>query len=159
MITFGAARRWIAIYFLLVTVITGGYLLLFGETRFLPVSKTEAAATFQILIPVLVGQLTVIFQWLSLMTNVHDGDDICPIPTWAIKMPPLLVLGLISATIIVLILGNWGDGSPSALGPEQFKNVFTFAISILNASTVFFVSRLFPKAATVAGEKPQKGEA
>lgn len=144
--TFKAARKWIAIYFLLVTVVTGGYLLLFGRTRFLPIDKDQASATFQILIPVLVGQIAVIFQWIAQIGSTQDDDKVCPIPSWAIQLPPLLVLGLIGVSVIVLILGNWGNGSNSAMGPEEFKSVFTFAVSVLNASTVFLVGRLFPKA-------------
>jgi hypothetical protein len=145
--TFKAARKWIAIYFLLVTVVAGGYLLLFGRTRFLPIDKDQASATFQILIPVLVGQIAVIFQWTAQIGSTQDDEKECPIPGWAIQLPPLLVLGLIGVSVIVLIVGNWGNGSDSAMGPDEFKSVFTFAISVLNASTVFLVGRLFPKAA------------
>jgi len=93
-----------------------------------------------------VGQITVIFQWIAQMNSTQDDDKECPIPVWAIKLPPLLVLGLMAISVVVLIMGNWGSGSTSAMGPDEFKSVFTFSVSILNASTIFLVGRLFPKA-------------
>lgn len=143
------ARRWLAIYFLLVTALTGGYLLLFGETVMLPISKSDATAGFEIIIPVLIGQITVIFQWIAHLNEPEDAQALSPIPSWAIKLPPLLVAVLIGTSLILLVAGNLNGGHNWALSPQDLKAVLTFAVSLLNATTVFLVTKLFarPKAA------------
>src|SRR6266478_548590 len=137
------ARRWLAIYFLLVTSLTGGYLLLFGETSMLPVSKSDATAAFQILLPVLIGQLTVIFQWIAQLNEPEDAEALSPFPSWAIKLPPILVAALILISLTLLVAGNLNGGKQWGLSPQDFKGVLTFAVSLLNATTVFLVARLF----------------
>ena len=135
------ARRWLAIYFLLITAVTGGYLLIFGDRTFLlPMSRESATSCFQILIPVLIGQITIIFRWISHLTEPEDKEAQSPIPEWAIKLPPILVVLLIAGALIGLVAGN---GKQWGLAPEGFKSLLTFAVSLLNASTVFLVSKLF----------------
>jgi hypothetical protein len=145
------ARRWLAVYFLLLTAITGGYLLLFGESPLLPMSKDEAKAGFQILIPVLIGQIAVIFQWVSRLQEQEDLAELSPLPTWSVKLPAVIVAVLIIFGVAVLVIGNSGSGQPIGLSPEGFNGLLTFAVSILNASTIFLVARLFgtPKQATL----------
>jgi hypothetical protein len=140
------ARRWLAVYFLLITTLSGGYLLLFGETALLPISQSDATAAFQIIIPVLIGQITIIFQWIAQLNAPENPDAISPIPVWAIKLPPLLVALLIIVSVVLLAAGNLGGGHRWGLSPQGFKGVLTFAVSLLNATTVFLVGKLFAKA-------------
>jgi hypothetical protein len=51
------AQRWLALYFLLYTGFVGGYVLIFGESWLLPISKADANDSFQIIIPVFLGPL------------------------------------------------------------------------------------------------------
>ena len=145
--TIGAARKWLAIYFLLTAVAVGLYLLLFPATWILPLGRDDANACFEILLPVLIGQVTVIFQWFAL-ASAGDAENIepSPIPDWAIKLPPILVLLIIIASAVALSIANMPP-SHLQLGPEGFKAALTFAVSIMNASTVLLVSRLFPSLA------------
>jgi hypothetical protein len=43
------AQRWLALYFLLYTGFVGGYVLIFGESWLLPISKADANDSFQII--------------------------------------------------------------------------------------------------------------
>jgi hypothetical protein len=142
--TVDQARKWLAIYFLLVTVVTGAFLLLFNGTSVLPLSSEDASACFQIIIPVLVGQVTVIFQWIAI-ANKDDptGKLESPVPSWAIRLPATLAVLIVVAATVVLAIAN----RPSlnwTVSPSTFKSAVTFAVTILNASTVFLVARFFP---------------
>ena len=139
------ARRWLALYFLLATAAAGAFLLLFGGSILLPLTPEDSSASFQIIIPVLVGQLTLIFQWIAVSNNAASENDInCPVPGWAIKLPPILALSIFILAVLTLVLSNRPDVNSSA-SPSTFKNALTFSITILNASTVFLVARLFPR--------------
>jgi len=142
--TIDQARRWLAIYFLLVTVITGVFLLLFNGTTILPLSADDAGACFQIIIPVLVGQVTVIFQWIA-VANKDDptGKIESPVPTWAIRLPALMAILIVVVATVVLAYAN-RPGVNWTISPTTFKSAVTFAVTILNASTVFLVPRFFP---------------
>lgn len=140
----GTARKWIGIYFLLTTVFVGCFLLFFNSSSILPITQEEANSSFQIIIPVLVGQITVIFQWFSLTTTQPgDIEKTSPIPGWLIKLPPLLVLFIIVLATVTLALANSPDSTLS-VSPNTFKSAITFSVTLLNASTVFLVTKLFP---------------
>jgi hypothetical protein len=139
------ARRWLAIYFLLTAAITGSYLLIFSGTFLLPLSPDDATASFQILIPVLAGQITVIFQWIALANNTPEENDLpSPIPGWAIKLPPTLAILIVMLAAVALVVSN-RPGVSSSMSPMTFKNAVTFSVTILNSATIFLVARLFPK--------------
>jgi len=139
------ARRWLAIYFLLITVVLGGYLLVAGGHRswLLPLSDEDSSACFEIIIPVFIGQLAVIFQWIAQLNVPQDINEICPMPSWAIKLPPILISLLLTISLIILVAGNANGGHDWGMPPETFKKILTFCVSILNATTVFLVAKLF----------------
>jgi hypothetical protein len=134
-------RNWLGIYFLLITGILGGYILLFKETTMLPISHSDGLSAFQIIIPVLVGQLTLIFKWYG--AERAENDEIVNIPVWVIKVPPLMVSVLLILSISILVFGNLGDGKSWAISPDSFKTIVTFCVTILNATSVFIVLRFF----------------
>jgi hypothetical protein len=139
------ARKWLALYFLLSAALTGSFLLLFSGTVILPLTPEDATASFQILIPVLAGQITVIFQWIALADNTPEENDIpSPIPGWAIKLPPTLAILIVIFATVALAVANRPE-IHSSMSPTAFKSAITFSVTILNASTIFLVARLFPK--------------
>jgi hypothetical protein len=143
--TIGEARRWLAIYFLLATAVIGSFLLFFSGTSILLIEKKDGADAFQIIIPVLVGQLTVVFQWLANADrNSVSEKESSPIPDWSVWLPPTLSLAIIAAGAISLKVAN-APAVNSSVSPETFKNAITFSVTLLNASTVFLVARLFAK--------------
>ena len=146
--TYDTARRWIGLYFLIFCGFLGGYILIFSESFLLPISNSDAADAFKIVIPVLVGQITIVFQWLSTVGKSDRRQ--CPVPAWAIKTPPILSVLLVLICVIILIYGNLDGSTSIGVSPEGFKSILTFAVSILNASTVFLVARIFPGAGNTA---------
>jgi hypothetical protein len=149
-------RNWLGKYFLLTTSVLGGYVLLCGETPLLPIRRAEALDCFQIVVPVLVGQLTIIFRWFAVGDKIQDDAPV-DMPDWVVKGPPLIVIALISAAAIALVAGNVGKGSSWAPSPESFKGMVTFAVSLLNATTIFILARYFEAAKTVSLMEQEKG--
>lgn len=135
-------RNWLGIYFLLITGILGAYLLLFGETILLPIAKQEAMDVFQIVIPVFIGQLTIIFRWFAGFTKVDD-DEVIDIPAWVVKGPPLLVIGILFVAVVSMVVGNLYSSEQWTTSPGQLKVIVTFCVSILNATTIFIVGGYF----------------
>jgi hypothetical protein len=137
-------RNWLGAYFLFTTVVLGAYILIFGQTLLLPMSKRDCVDAFQIIIPVLVAQVTAVFTWFT--RNAKKDDDApTNIPSWMVKGPPVLVIGIIMLTISAMVVserdnGGWVDAS-------TFKAIVTFAVTILNATSVLIVVRFFGKRA------------
>ena len=137
------ARRWLALYFLILTGTLGAYVLIAAGSVVLPISRTDGNDAFKIIIPVLCGQLTVMFQWLS---HIEAADDRpCPIPAWAIKAPPMICVAILFVAVAVLVVGNRMESGNIGLSTADFKGVLTFVVSLLNCSTVYLVTRLFAK--------------
>jgi hypothetical protein len=154
----GEIRDWLGKYFLLTTVLLGGYILLFAGryTVFLRIDRQTGTDCFQIIIPTLIGQLTLIFRFFGTNQTI-DNNAIIPIPSWVVKWPPLLLLGLIIVTIIVMALGNLGPGQTWSPMQDQFKLIVTFYVAVLNATSVFVVSRFFEPSGNKKPPKSDKG--
>jgi hypothetical protein len=135
-------RNWLGIYFLLVTGIFGAYLLLFRESPLLPISKAEATDAFEILVPLLLAQLTMIFRWFSGEESANE-TELSKVPRWVVVGPPIMVSGILIVSLATLIIGNVGNGHRWTPGPDAFKGIVTLCVSILNASSVFIVSKYF----------------
>jgi hypothetical protein len=133
-------RNWLGLYFLVITGILGAYLLLFRESPLLPLSRAEAVDSFEILVPVLLAQVTMIFRWFS---GHQFNEASISIPRWVVVAPPIMVSSILIVAVATLIFGNLGEGKRWAPSPDAFKGIVTFCVSILNASTVFIVSRYF----------------
>ena len=149
-------RDWLGKYFLLTTVILGGYILIFAGkgTPLLRVDSQTGMDCFQIIIPTLVAQLTTIFRFFAASEKIERTR--VPLPSWVVKWPPLLALGLVIATIFMMALGNVGErGQPFSPDQAQFKLIVTFYITILNATTVFIIMRLFEAAGTDGNAPPR----
>jgi hypothetical protein len=141
-------RNWLGIFFLGTTAVLGAYIILLQETRLLPISAEDASSAFKIIIPTLIAQLTVVFKWIA--SPSAGMSQRVNIPTWAVVAPPLIVDAILIITIGFLIFDQ-GQSD----GGEIFKNVVTFCVSLLSASTVFIVTAMFPSApATATGLQP-----
>jgi len=84
----------------------------------------------------------VIFRFFGTNQTI-DNEAIVPIPSWVVKWPPLLLIGLIVVTIIVMAVGNLGPGQTWSPLQDQFKLIVTFYVTVLNATSIFVVSRFF----------------
>ena len=140
------ARRWSGLFFLFSAFFIGAYLLIFAGTKYLPLSQDQSSDCFKIIIPVLIGQMAIIFQWLS-TTNNQDSEELSTLPAWAIVLPPILSVLVIILAAIGLIAAN-DENSTLKMGPENFKQALTFSVTLLNATAIYFVAKLFPKKST-----------
>ncbi|PSL45407.1 hypothetical protein CLV51_104109 [Chitinophaga niastensis] len=143
--TLESAQRWLGIYFLTTTVLIGCYLLLSTQSL-LPLDATSKGDCFKIIIPVFIGQLTIIFQWIANANNPIDKNVISPIPGWAIQLPPFLAILIVLLAGISLVMTKEPSNNATT-SSETFKNAITFSVTILNATTVYLVPRLFPSGA------------
>ena len=130
-------RDVIGIFYLALTTILGAYILIFGETLLLPISKEDANSAFQIIIPTFIAQLTIIFKWY---VDPNRAESLkIKLPRWVIYGPPISVTFVIVLGILVIV----DSAGESFDGGSMFKNVVTFCVSILGATTVFVVGGLF----------------
>jgi len=90
MLTIGSVRNWLGSFFLGTTASLGAYIILFQETRLLPVSADDAMSAFQIIIPTLAGQLTIVFKWIANPAN--ELEKSIALPRWAVVGPPTAVI-------------------------------------------------------------------
>jgi hypothetical protein len=129
-------RNWLGIYFLGTTAVLGTYIILFQQTVLLPISSEDASSAFKIIIPTFIAQLTVVFKWIANPPKIDTSEII--MPRWAVMGPPIIVLFMliISLTYIIIDQGRSNGG-------EIFKNVVTFCVSLLSATSVFVISTVF----------------
>jgi hypothetical protein len=130
-------RNFLGIFYLGVTALLGAYILLFQETRFLPIARDDASSSFQIIIPTFIAQLTIIFKWFANPPQ-SAGEEI-NLPKWVVIAPPILTLIILLSSISLIVI----DNGTSLRGGEIFKNIVTFSVSILGATTIFIIARVF----------------
>src|SRR6266852_4704848 len=109
-------RNALGIFFLGTTTALGAYIILFQQTKALPISAKDATSAFQIIIPTLIGQLTVAFRWIA--NPPRKDDDAAGIPTWPVIGPPIAVILIMVCTAILII----EDGGRSLDGGAISKN-------------------------------------
>src|SRR5262245_31455447 len=144
-------RRWLGAYILLLTSVLGAYLLLAGGTWVLPLKPDDVTASFEIVIPFLLGQVVIVYRFF---TGSHAGDKrIPPMEPFFVKAPPLLATAIISGCLVVMAIGGYESASWTPSG-AKFKAIVTFVVTLLNASTAFVVSRYF-EAKGQAESKPE----
>jgi hypothetical protein len=130
-------RDLLGIFYLGTTALLGAYIILFQETTLLPIAAKDATSAFQIIIPTFVAQVTLIFQWIA--NPPTDVETPISFPSWAIIGPPVLVLLILIATIALLII----DAGSQLADGTIFKNSVTFCVSLLGATSVIIIARVF----------------
>lgn len=145
-------RTWIGKYFLLVLSVIAGYIYIFAETVLLPIARTEAYAAGETIIPVLLGQLAIIYRWFFSGDSLDLVGDVT-VPAWLVRWPPMLAIGLIAAAIASLVIAN-STGGQWAPDPEMFRRVVVFSVSMLNVTTVIVITRYFAAKSVAAASSP-----
>jgi hypothetical protein len=140
-------RNWLGMFFLGTTALMGAYIILFQETVALPISSKDATSAFQIIIPTFIAQIATIFRWIS--NPGGDDNAVAVLPRWAVIGPPVLVLLILGVTIGLLMI----DAGGSLNGGTIFKNAVTLCVSLLGASTVFIVARVFTAPGSTVGRR------
>ena len=134
-------RDWVGKYFLFTLAALGGYVYIFAGTVLLPLDRAEAFAAGETIIPVFLGQLTIMYRWFFSSTPIDTVGDV-EIPPWLIKGPPILGIVLIAASITSMIIGS-RQQAHWAPDPETFRRIVVFVVSLLNVTTVIVISRYF----------------
>lgn len=109
---------------------------MFQETKVLPISIEDANSSFQIIIPTFIAQLTIIFKWFASPPNETLAIDL---PKWVVYGPPILSLIVLIGSLVLIV----SDNGESLNGGQIFKNIVTFIVSVLGATTVFIITRVF----------------
>jgi len=134
-------RNWLGIYFLLATTIVGTFILLAGGSPLLPIEKPDKSSAFQIIVPVFMAQLALIFRFFATGEQTPN-EKLVSMPAWVIKGPPLVIVAIFAVTVLVMAVGNAQAALWTPSG-EEFKGVVTFCVSLLNATTVLLVGSYF----------------
>ena len=131
-------RNWLGIYFLVVTIFFGGLVLFFPNSVILPIGADVCKEIFEIIMPVLIGQLSMIFSWFGGNAR-RNGEREIDLPAWVVKGPPLLVAGLLLTSLIEMSVANAVGSRQWTISPDQFKAIVIFCVTVLNATTGFIV--------------------
>ncbi|WP_437570914.1 hypothetical protein [Sorangium sp. So ce542] len=146
-------RKWLGLYFLITTAAIGGIILLAGGSPLLPIDDPTKTASFQIVVPVLVAQLLIMYKFFSGPHNQVDDLATVKIEAWQVKLPPMLVALIVLLSIVTMATGNLLSASWTP-GNEDFKSVLTFSVTILNATTVLVVERYFRSSPAAGASAP-----
>jgi hypothetical protein len=131
-------RNFLGLFYLGTTTILGAFILIFGGFQhILPFSEEDANSSFQIIIPTFIAQLTIIFKWYANPPKLEE--ETINIPKWVVLAPPILSLLILISTIAIIAV----DNGENLEGGKMFKNVVTFVVSVLGATTIFIVARVF----------------
>ena len=134
--------NWLFYYYLTGTVVMGLVLIIFGSGE-ISLQLDDSLGVFAIIIPVFIGQLTIIYQWYTNQAVNGDSnmDQNLSISPSLVKIPALVVFGIFLLAITLRAYGIKND--IKIMGDPQFKQMVTFAMSILNATTVYLVAMFY----------------
>jgi hypothetical protein len=130
-------NNWLGKYFLLATASIGGFILTMKGTPAFPLEPNEVAPSLQIIIPLFVGQLTLIVKSFA-QTYSHPETEIA-IPEWLVKWPPLIAVFLIVLGVVRLLMLHHA-GTPGVDGAADFRMILTFCVTLLNSTTIYIVA-------------------
>ena len=138
--------NWLFYYYLIGTVSMGLILIIIGPENSL-LSLTDNLGVFAIIIPVFLGQVTILYQWF---TNQAQKEQIelsknLNISKNLVKLPPIIVLSIFGLAIILRGFGRINDWEIQ-IDESQFKALVTFGMSILNVTSIYLVSLFYRSA-------------
>ena len=106
-------------------------------------SFTDLPGIFAIIVPVLIGQLALLYKWRAKnWNNQHEVDSVTNIPKNIIRLPLILCFGIVFLPLIFRGLGLYFEWK-SILSEHQIKMSITFSMSVMNASIVLFIADVF----------------
>lgn len=148
-------RTWLGLYVLILTTAVGAWILLAGGSPLLPLEKHDVTSSFEIIVPFLLAQVAVVFRYYGgPAPKEHTRRRL---PAFIVKGPPLMVTGLL--VLLAGLMAHGGvTGSKFTPSPEVFKGTLTFAVAILNATSVYLVTAYFETSRTVSGRSTEREE-
>src|SRR5258707_2562268 len=130
-------RNWLGIYVLGLTAFLGGYAFI-APDYLLPIESNDRLAAFEIILPVLIAQVTAVFRfdWSGSSTTKSTRLNM---PAWTVKLPPILVTILLTIELSLFAFAGLTRSAPPSA--EALKGLITFCVTLLNATTVYVVGR------------------
>jgi uncharacterized membrane-anchored protein len=145
-------RNWLGIYVLILVGVLGGYCFL-APASLLPLETGDRVAAFEIILPLLIAQLSVIYRFYTDHSE-DQGQDFKSVPSWAVKAPLIIVSCLLLVEFVLFgVAGMTRVRPPSA---ETFKGLVTFCVALLNASTVLMITKYFHSRSSVSPSQPSE---
>lgn len=133
-------RNWLGLYVLILTAAIGAYFFV-APRMLVPLERPDQIAAAEILTPFLLGQVAAVFRFYS-SPRRHKTKPI-NIPRWVVKVPPALVSILLGVELVLMGIGGVTRNVRLIPDPDAFKALLTFCVALLNASTVFVITRYF----------------
>lgn len=132
--------KWLFVYFFLVTTVLGFILILLGK-QLLHIDDVNGLVA--IIIPTFIGQLTLMVKWIvdNNVVNANYKTKLNLSPFF-VKGPPITFIIIVVITFVIRIIGYNTDASWTP-NDEQIQTVFTFLLSIFNATTIYLISIYF----------------
>jgi hypothetical protein len=136
-----AVRDWLGLYVLILTGVVGGYLFI-APRPLVPLEQADRVASIEIIVPFLLGQTAAVFRFF---TNQGEArrDVMIAVPSWLVKVPILLVSMLLAVELCLMGAGSLLREPQITPTPDAFKGVLTFCVALLNASTMFLITKYF----------------
>lgn len=132
-------RNWMGLYVLILLGVLGGYCFI-APDYLLPLENSDRVASFEIIVPLLVAQVSVIYRFYA--DRLESEQQMLPdLPSWTVKAP-LIIVSLLLGTELTLF-GVAGMTRTKPPSPETFKGLVTFCVALLNASTVLIITKYF----------------
>lgn len=138
-------RSWLGLYVLLLTACVGAWILMAPKVL-MPLDSPERVAAAEIVIPFLLGQVAAVFRYYS--AAARDRRKFILIPRWVVQAPPLIVSVIIGLQFLALAIGGLKPELDITPSPDSFRAVLAFGVALLNASTVFVMTRYFESKAS-----------
>jgi len=109
----------------------------------LPLEWSDRIAAFEIVVPFLLGQIAAVFRYYGEDTR-HPSRPL-NLPPWVVLGPPIIVTVTLVLLFTCMAVGgiSQAEWTPA---PDQFKGLLTFCVGLLNASTVYVISKYFQSA-------------
>ena len=136
----GEIRRWIGAYVLILTVVLGGYFTLASGTWLLPFESGDVTSASEIVLPFLLGQVVLVYKFYT--GNPDSVRHLRKIPAFFVKAPLIAVSGLFLICLVMVAIGGY-MGAAWTMSASQFKAAVTFAVAMLNSSTIFISTKYF----------------
>jgi hypothetical protein len=125
----------LGLFFLGTAVALAAYINLWQGSWYLPITEQDATSAFQIIIPMLVGQVAVV--WRASMAEKRTGQRHV-VAAWLVVAPPLVVLVALAVTIARIV----SDQGATMNSGAAFNKMVTLCVTILTVTSVVILAKL-----------------
>jgi len=134
--------NWLTHYYLVFTLVVGMLLILLGPKESI-FSLDDLEGIYSIIIPVLFGQLTIIYNWFSSSSN--NEKEMSKTINLSEKFVKIPLIGIAICVFICFLLRGLSINLEWSwvLSESQFKWIISLSMALLNATIFILVVNLF----------------